>query len=49
MKYLKVIAISLLMVSCKTVNIYVLSAGDAEVLVEQHGSDVDSKLKGALK
>lgn len=39
--------------SCKTVNIYVLQEGETkgnvEVLIEQEGSDVESRLKNALK
>ena len=29
---------------CKTINVYVISSGDAEILIDQRGSDVESDL-----
>ena len=33
------------LMSCKTINVTIITSGDVEVLVDQRGSDVTSDLK----
>jgi len=47
MKALLLIAI-LLLTSCKTINVTVITTGDVDILIDQRGSDVTSDLKARL-
>ena len=39
---------ALLLTSCKTIHVTVITNGDVEILVDQRGSDVTSDLKAKL-
>ena len=38
----------LLLSSCKTINVTVITTGDVDILIDQRGSDVTSDLKARL-